>query len=252
MGIKKILFQLVVGTLNFETLFSLHAVIDKNKKDKSAKKITQYSTENDTDDQEMDNIEVAIRNAHEPLELAEEREEIEVSGLRGRQVNAQEERNWRGDAPLSDFPPNNDPNPEIIVRPLPLEFEQGVIIRYLRPPTPQPAGDLVIIQEDDIMIPHPPPIILRQRAATPEAIIYRETPPEAPEPIERQEIRIPGNRIPRRVILEKMPELPPQQIILERWLPYPQMERRVVFHPAKNVAPRLRNTIIKWEKSIRG
>ena len=95
MGIKKILFQLVVGTLNFETLFSLHAVIDKNKKDKSAKKITQYSTENDTDDQEMDNIEVAIRNAHEPLELAEEREEIEVSGLRGRQVNIHEERNWR-------------------------------------------------------------------------------------------------------------------------------------------------------------
>ena len=81
-------------------------------------------------------------------------------GYRGVHVNKSAELNWQGDVPLSEFLINDDPNPEVIVKRLPqINHTQHVTVRYLKPPTPPPHGDLIIIQEADVI---GPPIILRQ------------------------------------------------------------------------------------------
>ena len=43
-----------------------------------------------------------------------------------------------------------------------VEYIQGLAIRYLKPPTPPPAGDIIITQEPDVIIKPAPPIIIRQ------------------------------------------------------------------------------------------
>jgi hypothetical protein len=58
-----------------------------------------------------------------------------------------------------------DPNPEIVTKktkqPLTLEMKQEVAIRYLRPPTPPPPGDIIINQECNKLTPPAPPLIIR-------------------------------------------------------------------------------------------
>lgn len=88
-----------------------------------------------------------------------------------------------------------------------------------------------------------------KRAVTPPTIIIREQPPPKPDSIPDQVIVIPGRRItgPRRVIIEKLPDEPPkpQKIIYEKWLPYDEPERRVVYEKPcmkKNIA--LKKTFI--------
>jgi len=53
------------------------------------------------------------------------------------------------------------------------------------------------------------------------------------------------------VIIERMPPLPPkpQSIIVERWLPYKQQKRRVIYQKAPAVQPPApqKNLIIQWE-----
>ena len=49
-------------------------------------------------------------------------------------------------------------------------------------------------------------------------------------------ITIPGRLLsppPRKVVIEKLPELPakPQDIILERWLPYKDVNRKIILNP---------------------
>jgi len=65
--------------------------------------------------------------------------------------------------------------------------------------------------------------------------VIREAPPEPPVHIERKIVTIKGNSAldapPRKVIIEKLPQLPakPQPVIIERWLPYKEQKRRVIF-----------------------
>jgi len=55
------------------------------------------------------------------------------------------------------------------------------------------------------------------------------------------------------VIIERLPAMPvkPQPIVIERWLPYPKMKRRVVYNRTDtshtNSQP-TKNLIIQWEE----
>lgn len=56
---------------------------------------------------------------------------------------------------------------------------------------------------------------------------------------------------PRKVVIERLPLLPskPQSVLIERWLPYAQHKRRVIFHPAppEPVMVKPRNIIVQWD-----
>jgi hypothetical protein len=68
-------------------------------------------------------------------------------------------------------------------------------------------------------------------------------------------IVISGKRLPpppRKVIVERLPQLPtkPQTVLVERWLPYQQPKRRVIFQAARQpdtVVAKPKNVIVKWE-----
>ena len=204
----------------------------------------------------------SIINSLDPVELTEQ-EELDIFGQRGVWLNKRDAVK----AAASDYDSekenlNIDPNPTII-RKKPskkLEYIQSLYIKYLRPPTPPANGDVVIVQESDILLSPPPPLILRQeptRPRTPEPIVYREEPPTPPEPLAPIHISIPAQKMtppPRKVIIEKMPTIPakPAPILVERWLPYNQPKRRVVFKPASPPPPHSglespHNVIIEWE-----
>ena len=91
-------------------------------------------------------IEEAILRSNEPINI-NETEEATALGQRGILVNRNEILNWRG-PPISEYKLNDDPNPEIINKTInqPVEYMQDVQVKYLRPPTPPPPGDLVIRQ----------------------------------------------------------------------------------------------------------
>jgi hypothetical protein len=83
--------------------------------------------------------------------------------------------------------------------------------------------------------------------------VYREYPPTPPQQIPEQVVEIDGAPVPppaRRVVIEKLSNLPPkpQNILIEKWLPYKPQRRRVVFQGSCNQAPpNPRNLIIEWE-----
>jgi hypothetical protein len=73
-------------------------------------------------------------------------------------------------------------------------------------------------------------------------VVIRERPPQPPKVIPAQEIIVPGKRLeppPRRVILEKLAKQPDEikAVTVERWLPYDQQSRRVIFNKAPEVLP---------------
>jgi hypothetical protein len=67
-------------------------------------------------------------------------------------------------------------------------------------------------------------------------------------------VNVPGKIHPppaRKVVVERLPPIPakPQQIFIERWLPYGQQTQNVVYQPAKPacIIPDPRNVVIQWE-----
>jgi hypothetical protein len=131
-------------------------------------------------------------------------------------------------------------------------------IRYLRPPTPPPAGEILVKQECNTMTPPAPPLIIRQQPArpeTPEPLVVREAPPQPPPQVCQKVITISGKRLPpppRKVVIERLAPLPskPQSVIIERWLPYSEVKRRVIFQRSCEpdaVACKPRNVIVQWE-----
>lgn len=158
-----------------------------------------------------------------------------------------------------DVRDNEDPNPIVIVKKSeqPVRYTQNVSVKFLKPPEPQPAGDIVIRQESDIQAAPAPPKLIRQQPPLPVKplpLIVREKPPMPPVPIAPEHHVIPGKVIPpppRKVITEHLPQLPPppQDIVVERWLEYGPRSRRVVFHPAPKLipAPPPKNLVIQWE-----
>ncbi|CAF0825257.1 unnamed protein product [Rotaria sordida] len=146
---------------------------------------------------------------------------------------------------LAQYPINYDPSPQIIRKKLedyhePIVYKQQIAVRYLCPPTPPPPAPLII---REIRPPEPlslPPIIIRQQPpppVTPPPIIIRERPPTPPSYNTPQIIykRVsPVKQIQRRVIIERLPQMPakPPDIIVERWLPYKQQKRKVIYEKA--------------------
>lgn len=162
--------------------------------------------------------------------------------------------------PLNQYRLNEDPNPEI-VRKKPIErvaYTQNVAVRYLKPPAPAPAGDIIIQQLPDRQVAPAPPLHLRHQQPsnpTPAPLIIREAPPPPPAPIPGQYHQIPGKIIPppaRKVITEYLPPCPakPQQIIIDRWLPYEAPQQRVIYQPAKPpcLIPDPKNVTIIWSE----
>jgi len=208
----------------------------------------------------LSQIEQAILRASNPLEVSES-EELTVIGQRGIWLNKQEVNAWRGDLAITEYKIHEDRNPQVIQKRYEQVFEyvQELAIRYLRPPTPPAAGEIVIVQEPNVPTGPAPPLIIRQaaaRAATPEPLVLREAPPQPPQPIAPKRITISGKRNPpppRKVVIERLPALPakPQNVIVERWLPYAEGgKRRVVFNKAAAVAEAVapRNVVVQWEE----
>jgi hypothetical protein len=220
--------------------------------------ITQLSQSNMISATLLSEIEAAILRSSEPVQL-NETDEIEVLGQRGIWANKAEVLNWRGVIPISEYLINEDANPEVITKRSQqiLEYLQEIAIRYLRPPTPPAPGEIVITQEQNILTPPAPPLVIRQQPArpeTPEPLVIREAPPQPPQPVGRKIITISGKRLPpapRKVVIERFAELPakPQSVLIERWLPYSEVKRRVIFKaaPPDPVIVKPRNTIVQWE-----
>lgn len=75
--------------------------------------------------------------------------------------------------PLNQYRLNEDHNPEII-RKKPIErvhYQQNVAVRYLRPPAPAPAGDIIIQQLPDRQVAPAIPLHLRHQQPS------QQTPP---------------------------------------------------------------------------
>ena len=217
------------------------------------------SASSHTQANELSVVEKSILGANNPLEF-NENESLTVNGNTGIWLNRGEVINWRGEVPITQYLINEDLNPEIIRKQTEqrLIYEQEVAVRYLRPPTPPPPGEILIKQEKNIPTPPAPPLVIRQvppRPETPAPLVVREAPPRAPVTIGQKMITISGKRLPpppRKVVIERLAPIPskPQSIIIERWLPYGQSKRRVIFQ--KNTVPdpvisRPRNVIIQWE-----
>ena len=207
----------------------------------------------------LSNIEAAILRSINPIEI-DETEEITVLGQRGVWVNKSEVINWRGVVPIEQYLINEDSNPEIITKHSThnVEYIQELAIRYLRPPTPPPPGDIIITQEANKHTPPAPPLIIRQqppRVPTPEPLVVREAPPNPPAPVGRKVITVSGKKLPpppRKVVIERLAPLPtkPQSVIIERWLPYQSAKRKVIFQKPAEREPEFvkpRNVIVQWE-----
>ena len=220
--------------------------------------LTHLSQTNQISAALLSEIEAAILRSSEPV-IINETDEIEVLGQRGIWANKAEVVNWRGEIPISEYLINEDANPEVITKRSQqiLEYLQEIAIRYLRPPTPPAPGEIVITQEPNVLTPPAPPLVIRQQPArpeTPEPLVIREAPPQAPAAIGRKIITISGKRIPpppRKVVIERFAELPakPQSVLIERWLPYAEVKRRVLFQaaPPDPIVVKPRNTIVQWE-----
>ena len=208
----------------------------------------------------MSQIEQSILRSAKPIDVSET-EELTVIGQRGIWLNKQEVNAWRGDLNISEYKIYEDRNPQVIEKRYEEVFEyvQELAIRYLRPPTPPTAGEIVINMEPNVATGPAPPLIIRQaaaRASTPEPMVLREAPPQPPQPIAPKRITISGKRNPpppRKVVIERLAPLPakPQNVIVERWLPYAEGgKRRVVFNKAAGAAEvaNPRNVIVQWEE----
>ena len=201
-------------------------------------------------------IESAILKSKIPLEI-NENEEITVLGNRGIWLNKDEVSKFNGN--LNDYKVNEDTTPCVITKKAQIELEyiQELAIRYLRPPAPPIPGDIIITKQADTLSPPAPPLIIRQQPArpcTPEPLLVREAPPQAPLPIWKKIITISGKHLPpppRKVIIERLATLPnkPQAVITERWLPFTQSKRKVIYQAAPSVAPycKPKNVIVQWQ-----
>ncbi|CAF1035866.1 unnamed protein product, partial [Brachionus calyciflorus] len=160
---------------------------------------------------------------------------------------------------LDQYKLNNDPNPEVL-RKKPtdkIRYVQDVAIRFLEPPQPPKHGDIVVKHLPNRQIAPAPPLVVRQappKPATPAPLVLREAPPQPPARVPDQLVLVPGKVLAppaRKVVVERLPAIPPkpQQVFLEKWLPFKQQKRRVVYQRPEPdcVLPNPRNLVIQWE-----
>lgn len=141
-------------------------------------------------------MEQQILRSIEPIAINEE-SLIEVNGESGIWANKHESEFWQGSVALEDYKINEDNDPEIVYKKSGevLEYVQELAIRYMRPYSPEPPGDIIITQEADQQAPPAPPIIIRQQAEridTPSPLVIREMPPTPPPFVARKVIKISG------------------------------------------------------------
>ncbi len=183
-------------------------------------------------------VEQAILQSTEPITINETKE-IMANKERGIWANRCEVCTWKGDLPIGEYPINQDCCPDLIKKKSckKVEYNQEIAIRYLKPPTPQAPGEIIIKHEPNKPTAPAPPLIIRQqppRPCTPEPLVIREAPPPPPPCIGRKVITICGKKLPappRKVVIERMPPIPskPQSVVIERWLPYSEQKRRVIY-----------------------
>jgi hypothetical protein len=201
------------------------------------------------------NIENAVVGAKLPLALPASAHR-QAGQHAGQHLNRDEELSFRGPLPLSKYAINHDASPVLIKKAsAPVRYTQQVSVRHLNPPTPAPHGDITI-KEFQRQIPAAPPVVLRQpgrRAPTPPTLVYREAPPAPPARLPSQRIDVEGTPIPppaRKVVFEKLADEPakPQNILIEKWLPFKARSRRVILERS-NIAPppNPKNVVIEWE-----
>ena len=207
-------------------------------------------------------VEKTILQSTNPVEF-NETESLTINGQTGIWLNKTELGAWKGDISLEQYAINEDSNPEIIRKHTEhqLIYDQEVAIRYLRPPTPPPPGEILIRQEKNIATPPAPPLVIRQqppRPETPPPLVIREVPPKPFAAVGQKIITITGKKLPpppRKVVIERLAPIPskPQSIVIERWLPYGQQKRKVIFQKnteADPVVARPKNVIIQWEAPV--
>jgi hypothetical protein len=163
---------------------------------------------------------------------------------------------------LTSVPVNVDPNPEIINKPnaQTVNYTQNVSLKFLKPPSPPAPGDITVRQEPDVQAPPLSPILIQQNPKSPPPVkpparVIRERPPIPPPAIPPLTVTLPGRVLPpppRKVIVEKLPQLPtpPSDVTVERWLGYNKRTRRIKYEPAPKLvlAPKPRNVLIEWDK----
>jgi hypothetical protein len=141
---------------------------------------------------------------------------------------------------FSHVPLNKDPSPIVIrKKPPPITYNQNISVRYIKPVPLPPHGDIVVRQMPDVQAPAQPPLHVRHQPPNPPhppPQIIREQPPAPPPQLPAEVHTIPGRvyRAPQQIIREDFAPLPPKppSIIIERWLPYPEQVREVVYEPA--------------------
>ncbi|KAL7678422.1 hypothetical protein ACOME3_004647 [Neoechinorhynchus agilis] len=118
-------------------------------------------------------------------------------------------------------------------------YRQVISIRYLQPPPIPPPGPIIIREIRPPRQPTPPPIHIRQiprPPATPPPIILRERPPVRPRQVPTHIVykQLPASPPPtRKIIVERLSPLPPkpQHVYIDRWIPYPEMEKKNIIYP---------------------
>lgn len=203
-------------------------------------------------------IENAIIQSENPIEI-NDAEEIEALNLRGTWINKEENLNWNGPIPLEKYELHQDPNPELLIKKPTdiLKYKQEVKIKYLHPPAVEKPGDIIIKQLPDKQLPAAPPLIIRQdqpKPSTPPPIVIREEPPPPPPKIPSKVINLKGKTIPppaRKVVVERLPQIPskPQEIFIERWLPYKPQKRKIIYKKSDpiTIVPDPKNVVVDWE-----
>jgi hypothetical protein len=107
-------------------------------------------------------VEQALRNAQQPIHFPQATQVRQVGQYSGLHLNQNEEQQFRGSIPLSQYQINQDPNPEVIRKQLgSVKVEQQIAVKYLNPPPAPKPGDL-IIRERANQAPQAPPVILRR------------------------------------------------------------------------------------------
>jgi len=226
----------------------------------------QISQESRIDTSRIDSSDDAIRNLvsassaqnYDPAQLVANYP-IDPQLLQHENPNNCTENDLAPQLPLDKYRLNVDQNPHIIRR-KPQEkitYLQQVAVRYLKPPPPPRAGDIVINQLPHKQVAPAPALIVRQappKPVTPPPVVIREAPPQPPCPIPGRSVTIPGRTVPppaRKVVVERLPPIPPkpQQVFIERWLPFPQQTQRVVYKAAEAICsiPDPKNVVIQWE-----
>jgi len=196
-----------------------------------------------------------VINAKQPIQT-NAREQVQAGQFQGLYLNKSEVDAFRGDIPIEQYQINEDPNPEVIKKRLDkLRYTQEVATRWLNPPPAPKPGNLIVRERQQTHGPAPP-LVIRQEgdgAQTPAPLIYRQEPPKRPACIPEQVVEVDACPIPpppRRVVVEKLSNLPakPQNILIEKWLPYKPQKRRVIYEKAcGRQQDNPRNLVIEWE-----